>query len=53
MRYTLESKLEAVRLVTGGQGIAAAARSLGVVERTLFNGVKSDRQGHRDVESMR
>jgi transposase-like protein len=30
-RYTLEFKQEAVRLVTGGQSIAAAARSLGVV----------------------
>ena len=36
-RYTLELKQEAVRLVTGGQSIAAAARSLGVVEQTLFN----------------
>ena len=31
-RYTLEFKQEGVRLVTGGQSIAAAARSLGVVE---------------------
>ncbi len=44
-RYTLEFKREAVRLVTGGQSIAAAARSLGVVEQTLFNWVKADRQG--------
>jgi len=36
-RYTLEFKQEAVRLVTSGQSIAAAARSLGVVEQTLFN----------------
>ena len=41
-RYTLEFKHEAVRLVTGNQGIAAAARSLGVVEQTLFNWVKAD-----------
>ena len=34
-RYTLEYKQEAVRLVSGGQSIAAAARSLGVVEQTL------------------
>ena len=32
-RYTLEFKQEAVRLVHAGQSIAAAARSLGVVER--------------------
>jgi transposase-like protein len=45
--HTLEFKQEAVRLVTGGQGIAAAARSLGVVEPTLFNWAKADRQGKR------
>jgi transposase len=44
-RYTLEFKQEAVRLVTGGQSSAAAARSLGVVEQTLFNWVKAERQG--------
>ena len=36
-RYTLEFKQEAVRLVEGGQSIAAAARTLGVVEQKLFN----------------
>ena len=35
--YALEFKQEAVRLVTGGQSIAAAARMLGLVEQTLFN----------------
>jgi transposase len=44
-RYTLEFKQEAVRLATGGQSIAASARSLGVVEPTLYNWVKADRQG--------
>ena len=34
-RYTLVFKQEAVRPVTGGQKIAAAARSLGAVEQTL------------------
>jgi transposase len=42
-RYTLEFKKEAVRLVQGGQSIAAAARTLGVVEQTLFNWVKAQR----------
>ena len=42
---TLGFKLEAVRLGTGGQSIAAAARLLGVVEQTLFNWVEADRQG--------
>ena len=44
-RYTLEFKQEAVRLVEGGQSIAAAARTLGVVEQTLFNWVKVQRAG--------
>ena len=44
-RYTLDFKQKAVRLVTSGQSMAAAARSLGVVEQTLFNWVKADRQG--------
>ena len=43
-RYTLEFKQEAVRLVEGGQRMAAA-RTLGVVEQTLFNWVKAQRQG--------
>ena len=41
----MEFKQEAVRVVTVGQSIAAAARSLGVVEQTLFNWVKADRPG--------
>lgn len=44
-RYTLEFKREAVRLVEGGQSIAAVAQSLGVVSQTLFNWVKAQRQG--------
>ena len=44
-RYTLEFKQEAVRLVDGGQSIAAAARALGLVEQTLFNWIKAQRQG--------
>lgn len=43
--YTLEFKQEAVRLVENGQSIAAAARTLGVVDQTLFNWVKAHRQG--------
>ena len=43
-RYTLEFKQEAVRLVEGGQTIAGAARTLGIVEQTLFNWVKAHRQ---------
>jgi transposase len=44
-RYTLEFKQEAVRLVESGESIAAAARSLGVVDQTLFNWVKAKREG--------
>ena len=44
-RYTLEFKQEAVRLAQGGESIAAAARTLGVVDQTLFNWVKAHRQG--------
>jgi transposase len=44
-RYTLEYKQEAVRLVEGGQSIAAVARTLGVADQTLFNWVKAQRQG--------
>ena len=44
-RYTLEFKQEAVRLVESGQTIAAAARSVGMVEQTLFNWVKASREG--------
>ena len=44
-RYTLEFKQEAARLVEAGQSIAVAARTLGVVEQTLFNWVKAQRQG--------
>ena len=44
-RYTLEFKQEAVRRVDAGQSIAAAARTLGVVDQTLFNWVKASRAG--------
>ncbi len=44
-RYTLEFKQEAVRLVEWGQSIAAASRTLGLVEQTLFNWVKAHREG--------
>jgi transposase len=43
--YTLEFKLEAVRLAESCESIAAAARQLGVAEQTLFNWVKAKREG--------
>jgi transposase len=44
-RYTLEYKQEAVLLVASGQRVAAAAKSLGIVEQTLSNWVKADKLG--------
>ena len=44
-RYTLEFKLEAVRLVESGQSITDASRSLGIVEQTLANWIKLSRAG--------
>src|ERR1039457_1682681 len=43
--YTLEFKQKAVRLVESGLSLAAAARSLGVVEQTLSNWVQAHRAG--------
>jgi len=44
-RYTLEYKQEAVRLVSSGQRVAAAAKALGIVEQTLANWVKAAKAG--------
>jgi transposase len=52
-RYTLEFKQEAVRLVESGQTLAAAARSLGVVEQTLANWIKLHRAGRLKALSGR
>jgi transposase len=43
--YTYEFKLEAVRLVEAGQSMAEAARSLGIVEQTLWNWIKAQKAG--------
>ena len=40
-RYTLKFKQDAVRLIEAGQSIAAPARTLGVVDQTLYNWVKA------------
>ncbi|AKF43749.1 IS3 family transposase [Pseudomonas syringae] len=55
VKYTLEFKLEAVRLVDTGLTLAAAARSLGISDQTLFNWVKAHRQGRltgADIKSV-
>ena len=44
-RYTLEYKQEAVRLVSSGQKVSAAAKALGIVEQTLANWVKAEKGG--------
>jgi len=44
-RYTLEFKLEAVRLVKGGQSAAATAKILAISEQTLHNWIKADKDG--------
>jgi transposase len=44
-RYTLEFKLEAVRLVRAGQSAADTAKVLDVAEQTLYNWIKLDRAG--------
>ena len=44
-RYTLEFKEEAVRLVTGGQQVAAVAKALGISFQTLPNWVKASGNG--------
>ena len=44
-RYTLEFKLEAVRLVKGGQVAAVTAKILGIPKQTLENWVRLAKQG--------
>ena len=43
--YTLESKLEAVRLVQGGQSCAATAKVLRMPSQTLENWVRQVAKG--------
>jgi transposase len=44
-RYTLEFKLEAVRLVKAGQSLAAVSAILSVPAQTMSNWVKAERNG--------
>ena len=44
-RYTLEFKLEAVRLVKSGQEAAVTARVLGMPKATLSNWVRACERG--------
>ena len=44
-KYTLEFKLEAVRLVKGGQTVSVTARILGIPSQTLDNWVRLSNKG--------
>jgi transposase-like protein len=44
-RYTLEFKLEAVRLVKGGQDVGVTAKALGLPMQTLGNWVRPSEKG--------
>ena len=44
-KYTLEFKLEAVRLVKGGQAAAVTAKVLGMPKQTLENWVRLSEKG--------
>ena len=44
-RYTLEFKLEAVRLVKAGQSVAAVAATLDVPAQSISNWVKAEQEG--------
>jgi transposase-like protein len=44
-KYTLEFKLEAVRLVKGGQAAAVTAKVLGIPKQTLDNWVRLNEKG--------
>ena len=44
-RYTLEFKLEAVRLVRGGQDVGVTAKVLGMPKQTLGNWVRLSEKG--------
>ena len=44
-QYTLEFKIEAVRLVRAGQSVGAVSQVLGVAAQTLHNWVKAKARG--------
>jgi transposase len=44
-RYTLEFKLEAVRLVKAGQSVRAVAQTLDISPQTLLGWVDKDKEG--------
>lgn len=51
-RYTLEFKLEAVRLVKAGQSVAAVAVTLGVPAQSISCWVKAEQEGELGGEPV-
>ena len=45
-KYTLEFKLEAVRLVKGGQAASVTSKVLGIPNHTLDNWIRLSNKGH-------
>lgn len=44
-KYTLEYKLEALRLIGAGQSVAVVSATLGIANQTLHNWLKAQREG--------
>lgn len=51
--YTLEFKIEAVRLVRAGQSVPAVAATLDVRQQSLRNWLKADEQGRLNGAATR
>lgn len=51
--YTVQFKELAVKRVTGGQGIGAVAKELGLVEQTLRNWVKAAKAGKLNAPGVK
>jgi transposase-like protein len=52
-RYTQEFMIEAVRMVRGGQSMAAVAKILSISPKTLHNWVKADSAGKLNAQANR
>ena len=51
-KYTLEFKMEAVRLVKGGQAVSVIAKVLGIPKASLDNWVKLSAKGQLKVRGI-
>jgi transposase len=52
-RYTLEFKMEAIRLVQSGQSVASVAKTLELADQTLHHWIKAQGQLKEPVLVMR